>query len=94
MENPDAREPSVPFCLSESHLGHKAVAIEKATKDVVAKLLKNIEVTNKKLNAKLKKVENASEDVMKKTDTSLELLERDKEEMIQRFERKKSSFET
>ena len=81
-----------PFCLSESHLGHKAVAIQKATNDVVGKLLKNIEVTNKKLNAKLKKVENASEDVMKKTNTSLELLERDKEEMIRRFEKKKKEF--
>ena len=68
------------------------MAIQKATNDVVAKLLKNIEVTNKKLNAKLKKVENASKDVMKKTDTSLELLERDKEEMIQRFEKKKEEF--
>ena len=81
-----------PFCLSETHLGHKAVAIQKATNDVLAKLLKNIELTNRKLNAKLKKVENASKDIMKKTDTSLELLERDKEEMIQRFEKKKEEF--
>ena len=89
---PRCQKTICPFCLSESHLGHKAVAIQKATNNVLAKLLKKIKLTDRKLNAKLKKVENASNDVMKKTDTNLELLERDKDEMIQRFEKKKEAF--
>ena len=89
---PGCRTNICPFCLSERHLGHKAVAIQKATNEAVAKLLKNIELTSRKLNAKLKKVENTSQDVMKRTDTSLERLERDREEMVQRFEKKKDDF--
>ena len=42
-------------CLSESHLGHKAVALKDETKEILAKLLNSIESTNRKLNTNIKK---------------------------------------
>ena len=72
-------------CLSEAHLGHKAVALKDETKNLLAKLLKNIEITSKKLNAKIKNFQDVSQDAAKKTETSLLQIRKEKDEMIQRL---------
>ena len=72
-------------CLSEAHLGHKAVALKDETKNLLAKLLKNIEITSKKLNAKIKYFQDDSQHAAKKTETSLLQIRKEKDEMIQRL---------
>ena len=78
-----------PLCLSEAHLGHKVVAIKDETKDVLAKLVKNIEITNERLNKKIRKVEAVSQDVIKKTEANLLQITTDKDKVIQELEKKK-----
>ena len=77
------------LCLSKSHLGHKVVAIKDETKEVLANLLKNIEITRKQLNAKIKDVEEVSQDAAKKTEISLLQAKKEKDKMIQCLEKKK-----
>ena len=74
------------LCLSKAHLGHKAVTIKEETKDVLDKLLKNIESTRKKLNAKIKNVEEVSKDAARKIEVSLDQIKKEKEEMIKQYD--------
>ena len=74
------------LCLSKGHLGHKVVAIKDETEEVLAELLKSIEINRKKLNAKIKDVEDASQDADRKTEVSLLQVEREGDEMIQQLE--------
>ena len=72
-------------CLSEGHLGHKAVALKDETKDVLAKSLNIIEINSKTLQAKIKNIEDISQDATAKTETSLLQIKKEKDEMIQRL---------
>ena len=74
------------LCLSKAHLGHKAVAIKEETKDVLDQLLRNIESTRNKLNAKIKNVEEVSKDAARKTEVSLDQIKKEKEEMIKQYD--------
>ena len=79
-------------CLSEGHLGHKVVALKDETKYVLAKLLNNIEITSKKLNTKIKNIEDISQGATRETETSLLQIRKEKNEMIQRLEKKKEEM--
>ena len=79
-------------CLSEAHLGHKAVALKDETKNLLAKLLKNIEITSKELNAKIKKFQDVNQDAAKKTETSLLQIRKEKDEMIQRLNKERDEM--
>ena len=81
-----------PLCLSEAHLGHKVVAVRDQTKDVLTKLLDSIEITSKRLNKKIGKVEEVSHDVIKKTETNLLQMKKEKDEMVQDLEKKKEEM--
>ena len=77
---------------SVSHFGHKAVALKHETKDIVAKLLNSIEITSRKLNAKIKNIEDISQDAAKKTETSLLQIKKEKDEMIQRLNKERDEM--
>ena len=77
------------LCLSEGHFGHKAVALKHETKDILAKLLNSIEITSKKLNAKIKNIEDISQDATEKTETSLLQIKKEKDEMMQRLSKER-----
>ena len=74
------------LCLSKAHLGHKAGAIKEETKDVLDKLLRNIESTRKKSNAKIKNVKEVSKDAARKIEVSLDQIKKEKEEMIKQYD--------
>ena len=80
------------LCLSEGHFGHKTVALKHETKDILAKLLTSIEITSVKLNAKIKKIEDISQDATKKTETSLLQIKKEKDEMIQRLNKERDEM--
>ena len=81
-----------PLCLSKVHLGHKVVAIKDETEDVLVQLLKNIEITKKGLNAKIKHVEDVSGNAAKKTEINLLQLKKEKDKIIHRLEKKKEEI--
>ena len=81
-----------PLCLAKTHLGHKVVAIKDETEEVLAKLLKNIEITRKRLNAKIKDVEYVSQNAVRKTEVNILQAEKEKEEMIQSLDKKKEKI--
>ena len=72
-------------CLSEDHLGHRAVALKDETKDDLSKLLNSIESTTRKLNTNIKNIEDISQDATRDTETSLLDIKKEKSEMIQRL---------
>ena len=72
-------------CLSEDHLGHRAVALKHETKDILSKLLNSIESTTRKLNTNIKNIEDISQDATRDTETSLLEIKKEKSEMIQRL---------
>ena len=78
-----------PLCLSEAHLGHKVVAVKDQTKDLLAELLKHIEITSKRLNKNIGKVEEVSHDVIKKTEENLLQMKNEKDKRIQDLERQR-----
>ena len=75
-----------PLCLSEAHLGHKVVAVKDQTKDILTKLLNNIEKTSEQLYKKIEKVEEVSHDVIKKTEANLLQVKKEKEDMIKQYD--------
>ena len=77
------------LCLSKGHLGHQTVALKDETKDLLSTLLNDIEITSKKLKKKIQKVEEVSDDVMKKTEANLVKVKKEKDEVIQELEKKK-----
>ena len=79
-------------CLSEAHLGHKAVELKNDIKDILPRLLKSIEITSKKLNAKIKNVEDISQDATRKTETSLLQISKERDEMIQRLNKERDEM--
>ena len=81
-----------PLCLSEAHLRHQVVAVKDQTKDVLAKLLKDIAITRDQLNKKIGKVEEVSHDVIKKTEENLLQMKNEKDKRIQDLERKREEM--
>ena len=81
-----------PLCLAEAHLGHKVVAIKDETKEVLAQLVQKIENTSKTLNTKIRKYEDASQDVLKKTEANVLQITMEKEKMIRDLENKKDEM--
>ena len=79
-------------CFSETHLGHKAVALKDEKKDILTELLNSIEITSKKLTAKIKNVENISKDAARETETSLLQMRKEKDEIIQRLNKEKDEL--
>ena len=80
------------LCLSKAHFGHKVVAINDEREEVLAQLLKNIEITKKRLSAKTKHVEQVSRDAARKTEVSLLQAEKEREQIIQHLEKKKEDI--
>ena len=63
------------------------MALTHQRKDVLAKLLNNIIITSKKLHAKITNVEYVSHDAVRKIETSLLQIKKEKNDMIQRLNR-------
>ena len=61
------------------------MAIEEETQEVLAVLLENIEATSEDLNKKIVRIALVSEEVMTRTEFSLEQLTRKKDEVIREF---------
>ena len=81
-----------PLCLSEAHLGHKVVAVKVQTKDVLAKLLKSIEITSERLNKNIGNVTDVSQDIIKKTEANFVQVKKEKDKRLQDLERKKEEM--
>ena len=79
-------------CLSEAHLGHKVVSIKHETKDVLATVVKNIEFTQERLNKRIRKVKDTSQDVLKKIEANVLEITMEKEKMIRDSEKKKDEI--
>ena len=84
--NPGCQKAICTLCFSKAHRGHTVVAIEEETQEVLAVLLENIEATNEDLNKKIVRIALVSEDVITKTESSLEHLKKKKEEVIKDFD--------
>ena len=65
------------------------MAIKDETKDVLAKLLKNIEITNERFKKKIRKVEDVSQEVLPKTEANFLQITMKKDKVIHELEKKK-----
>ena len=74
-------------CLSTTHLGHKVVALEEETKEILIKMLDEVEVTRSSLTTMTTKVTDASAKAVSKTKSSLEQLKQKKEEVVRKFDK-------
>ena len=78
-------------CLSQTHLGHKAVSIKEETKDVVSELLDGIRITSDSLSEKILDVTDNNQKAKEMTESCLEKLRRtNKKEFRNLRERKKN----
>ena len=80
------RKPSVRCVFSRDHRGHMVVAIEEEAEEVLAVLLENIDATKEDLKKKIVRIALVSEDVIAKTESSLEHLKKKKEEVMKDFD--------
>ena len=75
------------LCLSAAHLGHKVVAADEETREVLNKMREEIEVTSRTLTAMITNVTNVSRKATTKSESSLEEIKQKKEEVVRDFEK-------
>ena len=85
--DPGCQKAICALCFSKDHRRHTVVAIEEETQEVLAVLLENIETTNEDFNTKIVRIALVSEDVITKTESSLEQLKKKKEEIMKDFDK-------
>ena len=85
--DPGCQKAICTLCFSRDHRGHTVVAIEEEAQEVLAVLLENIEATNEDLNKKIVRIALVSEDVIARTESSLEHLKKKKEEVMKDFDK-------
>ena len=89
----ECQKPICTECLSEHHFGHKVVSLKTEAKDILNKILENIKNAEKKLNEKIKYVEDTRTVVEGKNQASIEQLRKEKQKTLNDFDKKINELE-